>query len=131
MNVGNLFNFGGRIGRGEYWTRNIASVLLLMLLKPIAGTVNSVGVGFVIVGVVYLAVVVFSLSTSIKRLHDQDMSGAGVLIILVPFIGQFWWLIKTGVMPGDSGANTYGLPGNGSVTYEPGPDTYVLPSRYS
>ncbi len=44
-----------------------------------------------------------------KRCHDIGLSGAFVLVLLVPFAGLLW-LAALAVIAGSAGANLYGPP---------------------
>ena len=130
MNVGNLFNFSGRIGRAENLFRGISGIVAYLLIALIAGAIDS-GVGVVIVIVAYLAIAWFGLSSNFKRWHDRGKSGKWVFLSLIPIIGAIWSAIELGFMPGTDGANEYGLPGSGSARSEPELEYDVIPSRYS
>ena len=133
MNVGNLFNFNGRIGRGEFWLRSAAFGITFFLVMLIVNSMGSTGMASVITVVAYLLYFVLGLSSSVKRWHDRGKSGKWVFLSLVPIVGSIWSFIELGFMPGTDGANEYGPPGSGSATHEPEleAETYVLPSRFS
>ena len=131
MNVGNLINFSGRIGRGEFWLRSIAVTIVFSLVMLIVNSMGSTGMATVITVVAYLVDLVLGLSTQIKRWHDRGKSGAWVFINLIPVIGWIWSFIELGFMPGASDANEYGLPGSGSATSQPEPEYDVVSQRFS
>jgi len=130
MEVKKLFGFDGRVGRGEYWGIGIANAILGGAVWAVATGGNNALITLLAV-VVAVATLVVGLATNVKRWHDRDKSGAWVLIGLVPIIGSIWSFIELGFLPGTPGANEYGLPGSGSVRYEPEPETYILPTRFS
>ena len=131
MNVGNLFNFSGRIGRGEYLLRGIVSLFALFLIASFSAAIDSSGPGMVLVIPAYLAMLVVGLSSGVKRWHDRGRSGAWVLLSLIPFVGGLWTLVELCFLPGTDGVNEYGLSGSGSATHEPELEYDVIPSRYS
>ena len=49
-----------------------------------------------------------ALAVYTKRWHDRDKSGWWTLIILVPIIGAFWFLIECGFLRGTDGPNRFG-----------------------
>jgi cbb3-type cytochrome oxidase subunit 3 len=61
--------------------------------------------GLIVLGLVYLATIVFAILTAIKRSHDMDWSGWTVLLTLIPLVGLIW-IFK----PGSAGTNAYGAP---------------------
>ena len=133
MNVGNLFNLNGRIGRAEIWIRGIASTIVLLLVLLIASAIGSSGMATFITVIAYLLSFLIGLSANVKRWHDRGKSGKWYFLSLIPIVGAIWSFIELGFMPGTDGVNEYGLSGSGSATHEPEleVETYVLPSRYS
>jgi uncharacterized membrane protein YhaH (DUF805 family) len=103
-------DFSGRARRTEYW--------MFMLFNMIFGTVAFVldillssatdGAGF---GVFYslfsLAIMIPSLSVTVRRLHDVGKSGWWILISLIPFIGGIWLFVLT-ISASQPGENAYG-----------------------
>ncbi|HEY4375296.1 MAG TPA: DUF805 domain-containing protein [Burkholderiales bacterium] len=110
-----LFSTAGRVGRVRYLGYLGASYLLVMLVVGIgvammAGTgMRSVTPGLVILGVAYVAMVVFAIFIAIQRCHDCDNSGWLVLLMLVPFINLIMILYLI-FMPGTQGRNRFGAP---------------------
>lgn len=69
----------------------------------------------VIVAVVlWIAIFIVSLATSVKRWHDRNKAGLWVFINLIPIIGGIRALVEQGFLSGTDDANTYGLPSSGS-----------------
>lgn len=52
-----------------------------------------------------------SLTLGVRRLHDSGRGGGWILINLVPFIGNIWFLILM-LLP-SQGANRFGAPVDG------------------
>ncbi len=106
-----LSSFDGRIPRKTFW------IAFLSLQLPL-GTVTAIidiSMGYedpdsagpatlIVVAVIFLPM----LAIYIKRLHDRNKSGWFVLINLVPFVGQIWFFIEIGLLPGTDGPNLYG-----------------------
>lgn len=118
----------GRACRKEYWVFLLFNWLILIFLSvPLSvgkavGGVGAVGKGvgvlgaiIVILGSIYvLAIVIPSISVSVRRLHDSGKSGWLILLFavvaIIPFIGFIGSLIFIIFMclPSDPGANKYG-----------------------
>lgn len=54
-----------------------------------------------------LFILIPSFSVSFRRLHDQNKSGAWILINLIPFVGTIWYLVLM-LLSGTAGSNKYG-----------------------
>jgi uncharacterized membrane protein YhaH (DUF805 family) len=110
MDVGKLFGFGGRIGRGGFWLISIVMMLAQLvgfLLFPRGSVALTIGV------VLFFGSYVVSLATQVKRWHDRNKSGWWWLISFVPLIGGPWMLIELGFLAGTLGPNRFGLPDSG------------------
>lgn len=137
-----FFPTSHRITRRSFWTAQLAYIVADCLLavggfiigqatneSTTAGdfSVNGANalpmVAFsVFASAVQLTLLVSAIKVAIKRFHDRDKSGAWVFIILVPIIGQVWYLVETGVLAGTPGPNRFGpspLPGGAPLT-DPG-----------
>lgn len=119
MDVGRLFSFRGRVGRGEYW--------LFVLLGVVPSLIYAINETVGVIAIIVYALL--ALSTNVKRWHDRNKSGWWVLISLVPIIGAIWSLIELGILPGTDGANTHGLPGSGSLRGADDAATFAPVSR--
>lgn len=109
MQLGNLFSFRGRVGRGEYWIFAIFGIVPAILFA-IDQTVGSIA---------FFVYALATLTTSVKRWHDRNKSAWWVLIGFVPVIGSLWSLIELGFMTGTVGPNSHGLAGSGSIKDRP------------
>ena len=49
-----------------------------------------------------------SLAIVVKRGHDRDQTGWMALIMIIPIVGWFFWLINYGILDGTPGPNQYG-----------------------
>jgi uncharacterized membrane protein YhaH (DUF805 family) len=105
--VRHYFNFSGRARRTEYWCFTLlASFLGFVFEHGVRGEVFA-SVGATLFWLVVLALVIPSLSVSVRRLHDVNRSGWWLLIGLVPFVGPlflFFCLIENGT----NGPNRFG-----------------------
>jgi uncharacterized membrane protein YhaH (DUF805 family) len=102
--------FSGRSRRKEYWYFVLFTVLISIALNIIDGLTGPydswAGVGL-FSGIFGLAILIPSITVSVRRLHDIDRTGWWVLISLVPLIG---WIVLLVFHVQDStpGSNRYG-----------------------
>jgi uncharacterized membrane protein YhaH (DUF805 family) len=111
--------FGGRSRRKEYWFFVLFVVVIstvLSIVDALIGTSNSSTGGGLLSGIFGLAILIPSISVSVRRLHDIDRTGWWVLIGLVPLIG---WIVLLVFHVQDStpGTNRYG-PNPKSTDYQ-------------
>lgn len=116
-----FFSADGRVARGPAW------VAAIVLLFPFAlyQAVDSVTLHWVTGWLVYPAVIYMGVCVLSKRLHDRGRSGwfaapivlAAIAVTSGPF-GFFdfawslvlvWALVELGLMPGEQGANRFGV----------------------
>jgi len=115
-----LFSPQGRVNRAKFWLVAlgifVAEVILLAALGG-AGLISSdpdqafatLGpVGGILLFVFGVVTSWISIVVGIKRFHDRNKIGWWMLIIFVPVIGGFWYLIECGFLKGTSGPNNYG-----------------------
>ena len=103
-------DFSGRAPRAEYWWFVLAMVIVFVALSIVE---SIVGLNKMILGVygpltvlLWLAVLVPSLSVGVRRLHDTDRSGWW-LLLMVPYgvavvlmLRSMWAAAAAGTMPG-------------------------------
>lgn len=106
-----IFRYGKRMGRADYWYGMLGLaifdamlLLMLMILINISNVVSDIGnmlflrtmIFLVMFTVIFMVVVTFlvTLSAQIRRLHDIAMSGAWILLKLLP-LGDLILLIFT------------------------------------
>lgn len=105
--------FEGRAGRKEYWYFCLFNFLIMVVLGIPAllfyySQNNTAFSIFLSLMVLYeLFVFLPSLAVTVRRLHDGGRSGAWVLILLIPTVGQVLMLIWT-IEEGNNGPNQYG-----------------------
>lgn len=122
----NYVNFSGRSTRSEYWWPMLSLGIIEAILYGIfygalfytaAAETDSAGplvtVVMILLIVLSLAVVIPSVSVTVRRLHDTGRSGWWYFIALVPCIGSIIFLIFmcTDSQPGDNqwGPNPKGI----------------------
>ena len=118
-------DFYGRATRTEYWMFFLFRVLLavafvipLIILAaldggtPVDADGNASGFGvaagliLVLGGLVYVALLIPELAVTVRRFHDQDLSGWLVLLGLVPMGGFVVFIFM--LLQGTSGTNRHG-----------------------
>jgi uncharacterized membrane protein YhaH (DUF805 family) len=103
-------DFSGRARRSEYWYFLLFYMLILIALSVVDVVLgwfsSDAGVG-VLSGIYTLALLIPSLSVSVRRLHDTDRSGWWLLIGLLPLIGGIVLLVFF-VQDSQAGANRFG-----------------------
>jgi len=96
--------FSGRAHRKEYWMFFLFNTIIASVLGFVERLAGSPGV----VGSLYgLAVLIPSVSVSVRRLHDTNRSGWWLLIELVPLIGSIVLLVFM-VQDSQPGENQHG-----------------------
>ena len=121
MNLQTFTSFQGRIPRMTFWL----GVLILMIIQWVLFALFG-GMAMMSMDMndpaaaeqmmskmlpLYLISLVFlwpSLALYAKRWHDRGKSGWWTLILLVPLVGFFWFLIECGFLRGSEGANRFG-----------------------
>ena len=115
-----LFSFQGRINRAKFWLVHVAMwVVVAIVFSVILGSaamssdpqaaLQSVGaVGGIILLVVYILALWIGLAIAAKRWHDRNKSAWWILIVFVPVVGPFWYLIECGFLKGTTGPNKFG-----------------------
>lgn len=103
-------DFSGRAQRAEYWFFVLFYILFIIALTIVDGAVGLLNYGYgigVLSGVFALAMLIPSLSVTVRRLHDTSRSGWWILISLIPLIGGIVLLVFT-CLDSTPGTNTYG-----------------------
>lgn len=97
----------GRARRSEYWYFVLFSIIVSLVLGLVDGSLGFTGEFQPLSSLFGLAILLPSITVSIRRLHDRDMSGWWFLLVLVPLIGTLI-LIVIFVMRGTDGKNRFG-----------------------
>ncbi len=105
-----LFSFEGRASRSYFWLGVIGSrVGVFLLAIPVELYLPSDGLArqliLILLGIVGVWIL---LALSVKRWHDRDKSGLWVLVVFLPLVGIWWFVIEAGFLPGTEGDNEYG-----------------------
>jgi uncharacterized membrane protein YhaH (DUF805 family) len=109
-------DFSGRSRRWEYFLFFIAFYAAIFLVAVI-GTLIAMwtaepaaepgDLGLILGGILFAAGFVPALAVSVRRMHDQNKSGAFLLVNFVPYVGGLIFLALCFV-PGTEGENDYG-----------------------
>jgi uncharacterized membrane protein YhaH (DUF805 family) len=101
----NYINFNGRAVRSEFWWWQLFTLLVAFAAGMVDGALDLNA--DVISDLWALAILLPTLAVSVRRLHDIDMSGWWIFIMMVPLIGIVlliaWW-----VGEGTLGYNRFG-----------------------
>lgn len=92
----NYANFTGRARRKEYWSFQLVTFIIsiiLMVIDTFAFGAGEFGKGGILGTIFSLATIVPSLGLLARRLHDVGKSGWFFLIILIPLVGIIWLLV--------------------------------------
>ena len=106
----NYVNFKGRARRKEYWGFTLFYALIFAILGAFAFT----GIGVILFLVVFVVTLPPSISLTVRRLHDINLSGwftLYMLIMLIPVIGETIAIIISiviGVVQGSAESNKFG-----------------------
>ena len=109
-----IFARKGRIGRLRYIAYSVGVYFVMLPLFGIAVALMSMGEGGMIGGsivmmITYIAVAVFFIMWTVRRINDFNMNGWFVLLFM--FVGFILWFI-----PGTKGSNNYGPPPTPNTT---------------
>lgn len=105
--------FSGRARRTEYWMFilfNIIFSIAAMIIDNIIGTTFDVpGIYYGFIYVLYtIAMIIPSISVTVRRLHDTGKSGWMYFIALIPLIGGIWLLVLM-CIDSEKEENKYGV----------------------
>ena len=106
----NYVNFKGRARRKEYWGFTLFYALIFAILGAFAFT----GIGVILFLVVFVVTLPPSISLTVRRLHDINLSGwftLYMLIMLIPVIGEGGAIIISiviRVVQGSAESNKFG-----------------------
>jgi uncharacterized membrane protein YhaH (DUF805 family) len=99
-----IFNFRGRLHRGGFWLQSIIVWLVFMLASSIFTPVLGAWVAWLFTPMALLCLV----AIAIRRLHDRNLSGKWLLIILIPIAGALWLVWQLAIRQGNVGSNPWG-----------------------
>jgi uncharacterized membrane protein YhaH (DUF805 family) len=120
--------FSGRSCRSEYWYFALFYVILYVVCAIVDVATGSFdrasGIG-VFTGILTLALLIPSLSVTVRRLHDTGRSGWWLFIALIPLVGAIILLVFL-AQDGEAGPNRFGaspkavIPGRSFQAAAPG-----------
>ena len=115
-------SFQGRINRKPFWLALIALSVISMVafyaVSAIFGTWIPTGeaggytisfspIGWILMAVLYIALIWAGVAMGVKRLHDRNRSGWFYLLLLVPIL-NIWMFIEIYFLRGTDGTNRFG-----------------------
>ena len=122
-----LFSAQGRISRSRFWMAalgttialsTVLAAVLMTLWALVPGTVGDdgtlrvngvVAIPYLVAVLAYMVIAVWSsVCIGIKRYHDLNKSGAWLLVMVLPLVGNIIYLIQAGCLRGSAGVNRYG-----------------------
>jgi uncharacterized membrane protein YhaH (DUF805 family) len=118
-----LFSFQGRMRRSHWWAARFATTVVAVVVlavvfgglsavlppPPSAITDTATGAAAIAVGLPALVAYVWIyLATSVKRLHDQDLTGWFTALFWIPYLGSLVAFVMLGCLDGTKGPNKYG-----------------------
>jgi len=96
-----LITVRSRLSRGQFWLRAMCTWILFYLAWSLLGSPTAPAVVWIVNGIT----VAFLAILCIRRLHDRDLSGWWLLVVLVPVAGAAWlvWQMafRRGVLQGN------------------------------
>lgn len=101
--IWNFGDFHGRADRSEFWSYFVLSISLLFIASY---TDSYLGNRQQIETFVNLAIIIPYLAVAIRRLHDINLSGWWILIVLIPIAGTIILHIAM-LFPGSEGKNRF------------------------
>ena len=114
-------DFSGRASVREYWMFVVGNLIIgfvgglgALILAFIIGLGTDIyALGFLfyilVVGGYGLYIIIPSISITVRRLHDQDKSGAFYFLTFIPYVGPIVILVFM-CLQGNTGLNQYGEP---------------------
>ena len=104
-----LFSFRGRINRRQWWCGLVVSYSVFLCIVAIVFAAESPNPDLpgVLCSLPFFWIL---LALNTKRLHDRNLPGWWMLIMLIPILGFIYCKVQIAFMPGDEGGNRYGPP---------------------
>ncbi|RNC91326.1 MAG: DUF805 domain-containing protein [Oricola sp.] len=108
-----LFGFRGRIGRKSFWLGALGMILIQAAIVAQIAAAPEDSPTLALWGLVMLAVWIASawaaLALAVKRLHDIGLPGALAVLLLIPAVAFFTFVVLA-VWPSAQEANEHGPP---------------------
>jgi uncharacterized membrane protein YhaH (DUF805 family) len=102
-----LYSLRGRIRRSTFWYANLSLAVTHWVIALLVAALAEGELWFGI-AVAQGLTIWPSLAVHVKRCHDRNWPGAFMLLGGIPIIGQLWYIVEVGFLPGTSGKNRYG-----------------------
>ena len=108
----------GRIPRSTFWKgaallTGIHALLFLISIIGLGAVAGSFEAGVLLLLVGTFVLLILWIMLDIKRLHDINLSGWWMFIVLVPYLGILAIVILVGFVKGTAGTNRFGHPDTG------------------
>lgn len=107
----NYVNFSGRASQSEYWWAILMTFFIELAALMVAGVIavavggdEAAGVIGLFIILVLLAIMLPTISVSVRRLHDANMSGWLYLLNLIPLVNYVVWIVIGVVSTNPAGA---------------------------
>lgn len=100
------FSGEGRASRTEFWGRCLFGLLFAICARVFDGLFGAYPV---LSGLVFVFLLPSAISVNIRRFHDIGDSGWATLLLIVPLLNLFVWVIL-GSKPSEPTVNKYGPP---------------------
>ena len=127
--------FSGRSSRAEFWWFFLALFLLYAIMwivffgamvssiataqnNPSAGMMGAIGVGGILVGLFWLALIIPTISVQVRRLHDTNRSGwwlGGFYLLYVAYFVLMFGSLASVMMAAAAGGTASPTPPNPAI----------------
>lgn len=82
-----MFTINAKSSRPEFWFGYLDNFIIAMLVLAVMGISKFNSIAILVGAIVYAFIVIANLTNAIRRLHDADMSGHFLWLLLIPFVG--------------------------------------------
>lgn len=96
----NYVNFSGRASKSEYWWVVLFSIIIVIPLSLISYVIPPLG------GLCFIALMIPSISLTVRRLHDVGKRGTWLFMSFIPYVGSIILLIQ--LLKDSEGDNRWG-----------------------
>jgi len=101
-------DFDGRASRREFWLFQLANIIIMLGIAVLFFIIPQAWPVVLALYILYfVAIIIPSISVTVRRLHDISKSGWWILVSFVPYVGSIILLIFE-VLPSTPGDNIYG-----------------------
>jgi uncharacterized membrane protein YhaH (DUF805 family) len=107
----NYRTFRGRASRSEFWYFLLFDFSVLFILvfinKFIYGESNEFNLLKFLISIIFIALILPSITVTVRRLHDINKSGWWIFLQIIPLIGPLIIYVLC-ALPSTNGTNKYG-----------------------